>query len=402
MVGVLREIPVQYSDQIIDLFSFSLTQRFGHDGKGVGYAVLAVIVGKFRHGIEGRERPVDLAVVHGIRPRRERFARLSAVGRRPRLFTVNHVGSDGQRGKRMFCAAVRGRFAQLFVHLFEHLLRDGIHAVVIVAEFRKIARRFEIDDNSLLVFDRFHLRVLYGGKRVRYDGKPRDAERHQPFHIGIVQRHLQFLIGVFIVHEVNDVHGIDVCFRQPCEVKIESLHHLAVLEHLALVDGHFRPDLHEITFVDAAVQRHEQGFGQVAPRTEKLHLLAHFHAADAAGDGIIVAPLAAHEIVVFILYGIRFGGNARGVSFEIFGQSLRPKHREVGLGRAAEIIKRMQKAEGIFGYERLSVLAHAAHAFGNPHRISGKKLVIFRRSQMPHCAQFDDEVIDDFLHAAFA
>ena len=191
MVGVLCEITVENGDQIIDLFFFCLSEGGRHDGEGIGNPVLAVIVGKFRHGIERRERPVRFAVMHRVCARRKGLSRLSSVRRRARLLSVNDVGGNGQSGKRVLCAAISGRFAKFFIDLFENFLRNGVHAVVVVAEFGEIARRFEIYDNPLFVFDGLDFSVFDGGKRIGDDAEPRDTERHEPIDIGIVQSHLQ-------------------------------------------------------------------------------------------------------------------------------------------------------------------------------------------------------------------
>ena len=62
-----------------------------------------------------------------------------------------------------------------------------------------------------------------------------------------------------------------------------------------------RTDLLAADFVPAAVDRIEQTLGQVGSRAEELHLLADQHRRHTAGDGAVVAPGAAHDLVAFEL-----------------------------------------------------------------------------------------------------
>ena len=57
----------------------------------------------------------------------------------------------------------------------------------------------------------------------------------------------------------------------------------------------------------------------------------------------------------------------------------------------------MQIAERVFRDKGLAVDAHAADGFGDPGGVAAEKLVVFRRAQMAHQAQFDDKLIDQFL-----
>ena len=72
-----------------------------------------------------------------------------------------------------------------------------------------------------------------------------------------------------------------------------------------------------------------------------------------------------------------------------------------GSGRGPEVVERLQHPEAGLGDQRAAVVAHAADRLGDPRRVAGEQLVVFRRPEEPHDAELDDEVVDDLLRLLF-
>ena len=95
--------------------------------------------------------------------------------------------------------------------------------------------------------------------------------------MGVVQSHLRFFISIFIVHVMDDVHGIGIQFRQPGAVCVQQRRYPAVLQILALIGRMHRADLHVLHLVPATVEGQEQQLWQIDPRAEKLHVFTQPH-----------------------------------------------------------------------------------------------------------------------------
>ena len=106
-----------------------------------------------------------------------------------------------------------------------------------------------------------------------------------------MQRHLQALVEVLVVHVVDAVHRMHVGARQPLHRGVELGQHLVVVEDVAGDRQRRGRDLLAGHLVPAAVDGVEQRLGQVDPGAEELHLLAEPHGRDAAGDAVVVAPI---------------------------------------------------------------------------------------------------------------
>ena len=264
-----------------------------------------------------------------------------------------------------------------------------------------LARRLVVDDEAVLAADRLHLRILDRGEAVRGDRQAGDAEGHRAHDVAVVQRHHEPLVVVVVVRVVDAIHRVDVGLREPLHHVVELRHHVVVVEDVARHRAEGRRDLHAALFVAPAVDRVEQGLREIHARAEVLHLLADAHRRDAARDAVVVAELRHHQVVVFILE--RRGLDARGdaVALECLRQILRPEDREVGLGRGAEILERVQDAEARARDERAPVERHAADDFGGPVGIAGKERVVGRRAQEADDAQLDHELVDEFLRFVF-
>ena len=212
-----------------------------------------------------------------------------------------------------------------------------------------------------------------------------------------MQRHLDRLVAVLVVHVVDDVERVDVGLREPVQHRVEAAHHLVVIEHVRGDRRELRPDLLPAQLVAPAVQGIEQRLGQVHARPEELHLLADAHRRDAAGDGAVVAPLGPHQVVGLVLDRAGIDRCLDREALEAVGQSRRPEHGEVGLRRGAEVVEGVQHAERGLGHQRAPVLTHPSHHLGHPYRVAGEELVVLGRAQEAHEAPLDHQVVDDFL-----
>ena len=87
---------------------------------------------------------------------------------------------------------------------------DVVGAVVVVAVDREVALGDVVDNEAGLVTHRGDLGVLDGAQGVGDDGQARDAAAHGAHDLGVVQRHLDGLVGVAVVAVMDDVEGLDV------------------------------------------------------------------------------------------------------------------------------------------------------------------------------------------------
>ena len=193
-----------------------------------------------------------------------------------------------------------GEFA---VEIADHLDGELVDAVVVVAVLGEVALDLEIGGEALLVADGGHLGVLDGGEAVHEHGEPGDAAGHRAHDRVVVQRHLEALVAVLVVHVVDRVERVHVQLGEPRHDLVEVDHDLLEDEGAALAeDAQLRADLRVVEGdVHAAVDRVEQGLGEVDARAEELELLADAHRGDAAGDAVVVAELRVHERVVLVL-----------------------------------------------------------------------------------------------------
>ena len=182
----------------------------------------------------------------------------------------------------------------------------------------------EINDQPILILHRSDARILNCAQRVAKHRQTADTEGHQTLNLGIVEGHNQTLIGVLVVHIVNDVHRVDVQTRHPAHIRAEGLYHLVVYErHIRLEYTPLGSEQLARQLLTSAVKRHKKHLGKIATSTEELHLLTRLHRADAAGDGIVVTVAGrTHDLVVLILNGIRLDGHTRAVALERRRQSV--------------------------------------------------------------------------------
>ncbi len=155
------------------------------------------------------------------------------VGRVPRCLPVHHVRRDGQDRLGVHGIPVGRILPELGHEGADHPGRDLVHPIVVVAEQRELALGLVVRDEPGLVANHLHLRVLDGGKAVGHHREPGHAERHRPERRMVVQGHLDPLVGVLVVHVVDDVHRADVHARQPVHHRLEPGRHVIELEVVA-------------------------------------------------------------------------------------------------------------------------------------------------------------------------
>ena len=116
-----------------------------------------------------------------------------------------------------------------------------------------------------------------------------------------MQGHLQTFVGIFVVHVMDDVHGIDIHAGQPLHHCFKLVEHIVVGEIFTRDRSLLGRYLIAGDLVAAAIDSIEQTLGEVGTRAEELHLLAHQHRRHTTSDRAIIAPGAAHDVVTFEL-----------------------------------------------------------------------------------------------------
>ena len=314
------KIGVQQGDEFGAAFPFFLAQGLRHDGEGVGNAVQGVVIGQFGDGKHGGHGSVSVPAVHRVGPGREGFPGAAAVRRIARLLAVNHVGGNGQDGLGGEGAAVGVELAQLFHEPGDQAAGNLVHARVIVTVAREFPFRPEIHNEAVFIADGLHRGVLDGGQGVRGHGEPGDARSHRTQDFRIMQRHFNAFIAVLVVHVVNDVQGVNVGLGKPVLHLVVQGHHFIILQNFLRIARGGRGYLLALEFIHAAVQGIEQALGEVGARAEELHLLADAHGGYAACNAVVVTPVRAHQVVVFILDGRRLNGDPGAEALKGFRQ----------------------------------------------------------------------------------
>ena len=139
--------------------------------------------------------------------------------------------------------AIGGCFTKLGNGLVGQLLRDHVDSVIVIAEFREVALRLKFGDEAMVVANRRDFCVFDGAERVGDHRKSRNTECHETLDKGVMQTHLYLLVGIFVMHVVNDVHGVDVQLCQPRKINIKARNKGVIVERVALKNRHLRTDM---------------------------------------------------------------------------------------------------------------------------------------------------------------
>ena len=398
VVCALRKVTVEHRHQVLDPLLFGRAQRFGDDREGIRDAVLRVAVTEFGHRGERGDGTALVASVHRVGTRCEGHALGTSVGRRAGFLAVHHVRGDGQQRKRRAGVLVDGQFLELLAEEVHEVYAQVVYAVVVVAEAGEFALDVEAFAEPLGVAAGGHLGIFDGRERVEGDRKPRHAVGEVDARVGVYERHLCLLVVVLVVHVMDDVHRLVV------DAGDFGQHHLVVAHHLLEAQRALRERRDALdhqragVLAAAAVDGQQQRLGQVAARAEELDLAADVLVRYAAGDAVVVRMAHfAHQLVVLVLDRAGVGRNLGAEILESLRQVGAPQDREVGLGRRAEVVERLQETERGLGHLRAAVVEASADGFGHPRRVAGEDVVVGLHPQVAYHAQLDDELVDELL-----
>ena len=165
---------------------------------------------------------VGVAAVHRVGPRRERLPLAPAVRGVAGGLAVDDVRRDGEDRLGVHRVAVGRVLAELAHEGADDPGREVVDPVVVVAEHRELALGHVVRDEPRRVADDLDLGVLDRRQAVGDDGQAGHAEGHGPERRVVVQRHLDPLVGVLVVHVVDDVHGVHVDAREPVHHLLEA------------------------------------------------------------------------------------------------------------------------------------------------------------------------------------
>ena len=117
--------------------------------------------------------------MHRVRARSERLPASPAVRRVAGVLAVHDVRSDGEDRLRVDGAAIGRVFPQLVHERADQPRRELVHAIVVVAELRKLAFGLIVGDQAGCIADDADLGVPDRREAVGDDGHARHAERHR-------------------------------------------------------------------------------------------------------------------------------------------------------------------------------------------------------------------------------
>ena len=222
--------------------------------------------------------------------------------------------------------------------------------------------------------------------------------RHGPPDGVVVQRHLDALVGVLVVHVVDDVQGVDVRPGQPVHHPVERLEHLVVVEVLAVIGGVAGPTWSPLTSSRPPLIAYSSVLARLTRAPKNCICLPTAHRRHAAGDRGVVAVRRAHQVVGLVLDRRGVDRHLRAELLEALRAARRPEHRQVRLGRRAEVVQGLQEAEELFLVTSVRPSSPMPPMrLGDPGRVAGEQLVVLRGAQEAHDPQLDDEVVDQLL-----
>ena len=117
--------------------------------------------------------------------------------------------------------------------------------------------------------------------------------------------------------------------RQPVHPPVKFLNDLIVIGVFRGDPLHCGAALDPVLLIEAAVEGVQEGLGQVCPGTEELDLLAGLGGGNAAANGVVIAPLRLHHVVIFVLDGAGVDGDLGGIALESIGKPMAVEHRQV-------------------------------------------------------------------------
>ncbi len=246
----------------------------------------------------------------------------ASVGHGAGGFAIDDVGCDCKDGGGGLGVAVDVVAFDFFEEFGEEPLCDFVGAVVVIAVAGEVAFDFVVDCESVFVADGFDAGVFDCREGVDGMGEAGDAGREGAADVGVDECHFGGFVVVLVMHVVDDVEYMYVEAGEPVHHVVEAFHYLVVLEVFALDAREFGCDLYLGLFVHAAVDCVEEAFGEVGACAEELDFAPGLGGADAAADGVVIAPYAAHYAVVFVLDGACVDGDFGGIFTEGAGEAV--------------------------------------------------------------------------------
>ena len=363
----------------------------------IGNTVKRILIRKLRHRIERREKPALLGAIRRVCARSKRLSCLAPVRHGSCSLAVNDIGSDREnrcRGHRVAIRVVALDFAH---KLCEQPLANCINALIVIAVAREIALHLVVHCKAALVANNAYLRILDCRERIDGVREAGDASCERTLDIRIDERHLRSLVVVAVMHEVNDVERMDIKPGKPIHHFLVCLQDFCIIERLGNDRTKLRPHLHPRNFIHAAVDGVKKALGQIGARTEELHLLTRLRSGNAAADSVVVAPYAAHDLIVFVLNAARIYRNLRRIILERLGKTRRIEHRKIRLWGRPHRLKRVENTEVGLGDHAAAVSAHTAQVDRGPHGVAAEKLVVARNAGELDHAELHNEMIDKLL-----
>ena len=248
-----------------------------------------------------------------------------------------------------------------------------VGAVVVVAVGREVALDEVVDGEAGVVAERSHLRVLDRRQDCRRPPTARRCRRPWCGAPGGRAAPSRALVGVLVVHVVDDVERVDVGLGQPVQHPVERGHRRRRSRGPRRRTGALggatcspvissRPPLIAYSSALARLTRAPKNCiclpDRASPRRSRRSRCRRRSAgACRSSDSYWI--------------GAGVDRHLGAEPLEALGQLRRPQHRQVRLGRRAEVVERLQVAEGGAGDERPPVLADAADATRSPR--SGRR-----------------------------
>ena len=405
VVGSLLKVSVHHGHQLLGAFFVAMAQGVRANGLGVADAIQGVFVGEFCHRVQRCQQAVLFGTVARVCTGSERCVGGAAVGQCTGSLSVNHVAGDGKDRRSGLRIAVGVVLLDLCQEFLQQPHGNFVGAVIVVSVPGEVPFDLEVFDQAVFAADHLHLGVLDGAEAVHHVAKARNAGSEGTAHVGIDKSQFGGFVIVLVVHVVDQVQGVHIDAGEPVQHNVVLVHHILVVQVVASNGGQFRANLHAghqaAFFVLAAVNGVEQGLGQVGAGAKELQFLAGLGGGHAAADAVVVAPDGTHHVVVLVLDRTCGHRDVGGVFLEVLGKPLGIKHGKVGLRRGAHVFQSVQEAEVVLGDHGTSVLAHACHFQGGPHRVAAEQLVVsLDTGELDH-AELHDHVVHQFLGFAF-
>src|SRR5215471_4973044 len=187
-----------------------------------------------------------------------------------------------------------------------------INPIVVVAKLRKLALSLVIRNKPAVTPYEPNFGVTNRGEAIGDHRHPGNAKSHRSQRRVIMKRHLESFIRIFVMHVVNDVHGVDINACQPLHHSLELIDNVVEVQIVSLNRPSRWSNLLSGYLVSAAVDRIEEALDEVGSRTEELHLLPHNHRRHTTGNRSIITQRTPHNLIVFKLNRTRVDRHFRG------------------------------------------------------------------------------------------